>query len=1129
MAVNPRRRIPSTLPSGALNAWALLSAVTLAECRTLRRLYRFKVFVTLLVSTLLVAYVYYSYVHSMLLSPLAAVALPRFTTPYLSAYVVWLLALGVIFFGFDSRQRDFSDNIAEVLDTRATSSALVIAGRLFALVGTTVAALLIALVGIQIAALVGKLTDLPIHAVEPVSTTLFVLFDAVPALAFWGSLVLCLGILTRNRLAAFLLASTVLSLHVWSYNQIPAHLLSSLSLVHIHDNWSSDLAPRLPDVWAVIQRLSMLAIAAAMVTYAAPDHRNDRIQRRALFVVSALLGSLGLAGLCGLAAKEMAETRRGQALHRAHATVTAVPPTVREITGHLDLIPGKELGLDVRMLLEVDPNRDPAKLVFRLNPGLRVKNATLNERRVDFIHEHGLLVVAPDDSVRPTGSAYALRVRASGRPDVDFGYLDSATNWRGQRARSQLLWFGTQSGVFHADYVALMPTIGWLPLPAPPTGTDQLPSHFPSIDMTVRVPDDWIAAGPGRRQLDVGHYRFRPSVPLPEVGLFAGPFARRSAVISGVEVELLMLPTHLRNLGHLGIRADVIGTELERLLDDARDAGVPYQHASLTFVEVPSYLRTYGGGSTMPSVMSLPGVVMLREQGVPYLNYRNLDLAGPRGAAPLLHAVSHPSSSDSILRGLTRNMAGFDAVPDNIALRRIQDALALAYFAEEEWRPFVEDHLIGFSARSHTGESAFGATFLEMWHGLTRRLPLVLHLRDFERAPAAVWQTLEEKSLWELSQADDVTGVAAFGRRSAAVARSVFDVFGRDRVGTLLSILRNRFGGRTYGTADFSRAASDAGIDLNAALGDWIGSRELPAFTVTRAEVIDLSERGDGDTGYQATAHVRNDAGTPGVVRLVAQWYGAGPHSAPVVVPANSSVDVSFRSADYPSQLWLYPYLSLNRLPVYISSEHERTRASAPHKPPGHIVRPRMNSPSTGGQDSFVIDDLDAGFLVHQVDATSRPLLADLALGDRDLSTPVQGQGRWRRVALPSSWGVYRHTAVGALAAESGGEVAVFSTAIPVRGLWALDYHVPAKRLGGVGRLGGSSTQLFGQLGTVNMRVVTASGVSRVEFDGADAAPGWNAIGRFQLSRTNVRVEVTTRTDGDLVLADAVRWRLVES
>ena len=46
-----------------------------------------------------------------------------------------------------------------------------------------------------------------------------------------------------------------------------------------------------------------------------------------------------------------------------------------------------------------------------------------------------------------------------------------------------------------------------------------------------------------------------------------------------------------------------------------------------------------------------------------------------------------------------------------------------------------------------------------------------------------------------------------------------------------------------------------------------------------------------------------------------------------------------------------------------------------------------------------------------------------------------------------------------------------------------------------------------------------------VEFDGSIAEEGWNHLGDFHLKSTNVALVVTDRTDGDVVVVDAIRWR----
>lgn len=72
---------------------------------------------------------------------------------------------------------------------------------------------------------------------------------------------------------------------------------------------------------------------------------------------------------------------------------------------------------------------------------------------------------------------------------------------------------------------------------------------------------------------------------------------------------------------------------------------------------------------------------------------------------------------------------------------------------------------------------------------------------------------------------------------------------------------------------------------------------------------------------------------------------------------------------------------------------------------------------------------------------------------------------------------------------------------------------------------------LLGEKGTYEMKVVTGdSGDSdvAVEFDADAAQTGWNDLGEYSLTAGEVSLEVSNKTTGAVVVADAVRWRLVE-
>ena len=99
-----------------------------------------------------------------------------------------------------------------------------------------------------------------------------------------------------------------------------------------------------------------------------------------------------------------------------------------------------------------------------------------------------------------------------------------------------------------------------------------------------------------------------------------------------------------------------------------------------------------------------------------------------------------------------------------------------------------------------------------------------------------------------------------------------------------------------------------------------------------------------------------------------------------------------------------------------------------------------------------------------------------------------------------------------------GSAVAIFIADLPEPGRWRLDYHVPDPH--GLGFWGPS----YGTLGTLAMTAIADGQEAEIAYDGASAEVGWNTIDEFVFISPNVRLEVSNRTDGEMVIADAIRW-----
>ena len=1107
-------------------------AVAAAELRSARRLARTWVFIGLGLAVIGTAYGYYSNLHSSVSTGFlsAGELLPRFATAYFKSYVLWFFMAAIVFLAFDLRSRDERERISEVLDARAVSNLPVVGGRLAAIVFVVATALFGAILLIQTVGTVGRALGWSVDPLEPVATFTYFFVDAIPALILWSAVVGFLAVGLRNRLATAVAALALLGLHMWSFALTPAYLLPAVSLLHIYDNLASDLAPRFATAQIYLQRGSLLLFAGALVVWTAALHqRSDGRSSGKRLRSGILLAATGAVGMGTVAFRCVEDVRVREAWLASHQDIPTMGwPAVEHIHGAVVIDPGRVLELDIGMRLFAPADLD--RFAFSFNPGLAIEEVRLDHTEVPFTHRDGLLIVEPPQGLAKD-SKTTLALVASGIPEANFAYLDGAVDWRRESSRNGILWLGTAGGIFDERYVALMPGLRWLPVPGPNLeGISH--AHFPTVDLTVTAPDGWLVAGPGlRHRQDDGSYRFHPAAPVPEVGLFASRFERHAIGVAGVELELLLHPDHQRTLAHFANVGELIESRLQRIFEEAAEMGIPYPYNAFSVVEVPTYLRIYRGGSRLDTAMALPGMLLLREHGFPYSDMGRFDtipMGFPGGAEALkvqrleslFRTFIDPGSAS---RALARNLVGFQTAADG------PGAQALDYVCEElgvEIFNTASSRAINptiYTAHSSSADASFGSTVTQMVRGLRNQFQSETR-RGFvvgQYLEPAMWERAASTSLVELDlESNPRQAIRAFGLRARAAVLAIFEGMGRSRTAAFLAELRRRHAGGTFDNRDFNAAASAIGVDLPGLIGDWLNETALPGFITSRATVVRIADDAEGRPRYETRFHVKNGEPVPGLVRVSHRQFFWDAPGDPIRIPGNAAVEVGIVTPRPPERLWLEPYLAMNRLPVRIELDRIETSEDSPREP---LVgsQPSAWSPASEG---VVIDDLDPGFRVEDraEDARRRIGAALVGLGrqreyDQGLPVATQRAGEWSRATIATGWGKYRHTVAGSIPGD-GSAVAVFVAELPEPGRWRLEYHVPDRH--GLGLWGPS----YGALGTLGMTVIADGREMEIAYDGASAGVGWNEVGKFEFVSTNVRLEVSNRTDGEMVVADAVRW-----
>ncbi len=1114
-----------------------------AETRLTRRLVRYWCFVSISYLIAIIIFLIYSVMHGVYSSYSATEALlsPRYIISTIGLYYLLIYVGGAVFLGFDVRDRDRREQINEVLDSRPYTNLELVSGRFLGLLISS---------WIPIAALsfllefLGLLLPLPFgDTMEIYSLFSFVFLMAIPALAFILSVVFLITLLVRNRLMTAVLLLLILGGNFWAIINLPSIYSPLFDITgSTIISSSSEIIPSIASLEGFLQRIGVLFTAFGMIALSAAAHprldggSSKRLAAGGAGIIILALFMTGFGFFKNINSLKLTEVWK-----EAHAVQADAPvPDIQSISGRVRIEPGKALNLDLELLFSAPAQESMKNAIFTLNPGQEVKEALdAFNKPLNFTHKNGLLEVILPSPLDP-GEETVIQLSIEGLPDHKFGYLESAVNTGNLKGgQKNLSMLGLDRYIFDSRFVALMPGTRWLPV----SGTEKDrtdPRHgtvdYFNLDLTVDVPSGWLVAGPGRRMEEKGEdadrvkFRFSPEAPVPEAAVIASRFESRSFEVEGVKMEILAYPGHMNNIQLMSDTVEKIREWIGDHIREAKAYGLGYPYDGLTLVEVPNSLRSFGGGWRMDTVMAPPGLLLMREISFPTARFdwpfRDPEVFRDQEGG-LTHAkfasirtfFLNDISGGNILSGAARNFFLYQTSARGL------EAIALNYVMEILSTLLVTDTNSYFSAHSFTDEDPMGVIFGALvfsQNNETSKKSMTDTAIALSTSGQEVWNQVLKISLRDMDPWDDpALKINVLALKAGAMARCIMDILGREKTAQFLSSIREAYKGRTFSFDDFKNKGKAMGIDFEKLFGDWLGSTSLPGLIVSNAEAYRLPDSENGMPRYQLLISVRNDEPVPGVFRFQYR-VGTGEKqewskSDPISIGGNHAVRSGMTLFQPPEDILIEPYISLNRgnftVPLQ-NIDHDKIINMEP-------IEGLEDIPWTPPESPFIIvDNLDKGFEIMEGDKKrdvkkGRPSAA-LSLNEKGLSTSsfFTATPDWTYLDLPGSWGKYRHTTAVVKAGE-GEKTATFTASINRTGSWDLWYHIPDKQ---------KSFPRY-NFGTWNLVVRDSNGDQfDIEFNSDAALEGWNQVAIMDLPKGEVSVTLSDKTDGDLVLADAIRW-----
>lgn len=817
---------------------------------------------------------------------------------------------------------------------------------------------------------------------------------------------------------------------------------------------------------------------------------------------------------------------------------------LQSISGEVHIDPEDSLRIDLNIDFTTISTNSESILLFSFNPGMTISVMELNGLAQNFSFQNGILSVS-NTSLLGQDELHTLRIVANGVPNPRFAYFDSPLDYESKSGLPLQVTksFGVDGSIFRKEYVALMPGSHWYPIPGPinngfgdgPSGLD-----FFELDLQVELSNPlWKLVGPGVSRNEVARgnfYALSPTSPVSEFGLFASRFESALTNINGLNVSIYLHERHAKNLSMPEqVRMDLINW-LNETLNEASELGLSLVHDQLSLVDVPSRLRTVGGGWRMDSLNSTPGVILLKERGFPVAPIR---LAIKRTVSPedqffeLLYFFRRGLGTDNVAHALQKHYWShatsasgthaeiLDLILTHLAAR-LHSQMSGYWFSPYSTMPYV----------SMTTPSLWQATSLWMDRSVKYRENIHREERRFA-ARSSVLEDLEDTALAELPsrrghQRDFELVLLKCSRIADAMVS--YHINDAHKLSAWLSALREEFKGQKYQYEDLLAVARRHEVSVDPFLTEWLTSSKLPGFVASQGNITKLANSDDGQRRNQISFSVRN---TEPVGGFVVSFLGES--SYPVRIEGNSAKRINLVWHDPPidiasgSHLYfnLSPGLSLNRYGLY-------TVVFVKDIPDGHQRDLAEHSDWAPKQEGIIVDDLDEGFSVLKPRILRNPWWTNTLVGwfqpqspdldYRGIVDEIQDYysprfGRWTRTLYIPAYGLHGHTL--AIARMGRGKIlhaARFAAEIPDTTRWLLEYRVHNPP----GWASHNENSEF------KVRVEDERRSWDVNFDPATEYPKWKAVGEFDVSSGTVHVDVTGTAKGSLVYADAIRWTKVD-
>jgi len=815
-------------------------------------------------------------------------------------------------------------------------------------------------------------------------------------------------------------------------------------------------------------------------------------------------------------------------------------PKVSPINWDLDLNhKGKEIEVTAKLTFQNNSTKPIEKYIFSLNPGFEIQQVTTNQENLKFDRELHLLTIFPPNPLPPNFTD-SLTIEYQGDINEEGCYVDIDEKSREQIYRVWAVFcyynITKRFSIIEPNYLLLTPEIIWYPIPGVPYGAaypELSEKNFTNFRLEVKTGNKLTAVSQGNKEeLNPGEFLFTPEHPLPQLSLIIGKYEKRTIRVDSVNYNLFNLKGH----DYFSSFFDELGDTLTALIHEAKQdfenkLELNYLYPRLSLVEVPIQFYSYQRTWTTIQETIQPEMVLLPEKAL-FIN--TADFKRMKRWQERMRNWNNQTFTPQEIQSMLFSRFVHSTLLGGVRGGRFDTN----EFFKTQVNYNIFPNFYSFVNHFHSEQLPIFNIALESFlndKAGDRPLP-------FRRS--SVGLTDEEKANLALMKQNLAEIVADPGKKD--ILNKVLNLKGS----YLFKLIQSRLEPETFQkllteilyknhfkSVDVNQFISllkqQHQFDLEPFFNTWYQDRQLPGFLVADIQAYKVLD--NDRTRYQVKFKVSNTDSVAGLLSLTFRtggggrgFFGGGPQETPderfISLAPGQTKEIGIILDDQPRMMMINTLISKN-LPAVIDQmfrELELNEKAIPFEGERELDEPiKLALPG-----EIVVDNEEPGFEVLHQPTTSflkKLLVSKNVEEERYIGLEYwRAPNRWRATTSDEFYGKHIHSAYYIKSGDGDKKVA-WNTEITENGNYDIYYYTPdvrARMFRGRGR-DRRREQFVEQF---HFLIHHDDGVSEEILDVSKSEGGWNFLGTYYISAGQAKVELTDKSKGRIVFADAVKW-----